>query len=98
MPRITLYSKADCHLCDAAKERIEEVRGRVAFDLDIVDIANDSDLMDRHGERIPVVELDGKELFVYRVNSKVLEKKLRGAPSPLAAIRRRMWPDKKDVE
>ena len=77
LPRVTLYSKPDCHLCEIAKERIANVRRCVAFDLEIVDITSDPVLHARYQERIPVVLLDGQEVFAFRVSEKILAKKLR---------------------
>ena len=79
MPTVTLYSKSDCLLCDIAKERVDRVRSRLSFDLDIIDITTTEDLMTRYRERIPVIDLDGEELFAYRVNEKVLARKLEKA-------------------
>ena len=73
---IRIYSKPDCHLCDIAKARVENVRRRVEFDLQVVDISNDPDLLEKYEQRIPVVTIDGKEAFVYRVSEKQLEKRL----------------------
>jgi glutaredoxin len=80
-PRITLYSKSDCHLCDIAKERIENVRRQTHFELNIVDITTDPDLFEKYQERIPVVFINNKEAYVYRVSEKGLLKKL-GAQKP----------------
>ena len=77
LPRVTLYSKPDCHLCDIAKERIANVRRCVAFELETVDITSDPVLYTRYRERIPVVLLEGEEVFAYRVSEKILTQKLR---------------------
>ena len=79
LPRVTLYSKPDCHLCEIAKERIASVRRGVAFELESVDITSDPMLYARYRERIHVVLLEGKEIFVYRVSEKVLIRKLEDA-------------------
>lgn len=76
-PKVTIYSKSNCHLCEIAEERILNVRKRVDFVLEKIGIERDEALMQRYGERIPVVCLDGKEIFVYRVSEKILEKRLR---------------------
>ena len=89
MPTLTIYSRPDCHLCDIAKERIDRIRARLSFDLDLVDISYDEDLTTRYGERIPVVSIDGEEVFVYRVNEKVLARKLEAA-----GARPRGWRDR----
>ena len=57
---MTLYGRAECHLCDEALEAIEAMRGAVApFDLRQIDIEEDEGLLRAHLERIPVVEVDG---------------------------------------
>jgi glutaredoxin len=92
---ITLYSKADCHLCDIAKERIANVRRSESFELKTVDITEDPELFERYKERIPVVMLNGEEIFGYRVSEKQLRKKIRALfpkNSILARLRKRGAP------
>jgi glutaredoxin len=75
--KVTIYSKSGCHLCEIAEERILNVRKRIPFEVEYIDIEGSEDLMRRYGERIPVVCIDGEEVFVYRVSEKLLEKQLR---------------------
>jgi glutaredoxin len=80
---VTLYSKPDCPLCDVAREALERVRERTAFDLSEVDITSDAELEARLRERIPVVALGDEELFDFQVDEEVLERRLAGvAPAP----------------
>jgi glutaredoxin len=79
---VTLYSKQDCPLCDEARAALERVRGRIPFNLQEVDITTDQELETRYRERIPVVALDGAELFDYHVDERTLEQRLaQGAPA-----------------
>jgi glutaredoxin len=83
LPTVTLYSKPDCPLCDEAREALERVRGRASFELREVDIATDGELEMRLRERIPVVALDGEELFDFHVDEEALERRLEeGALAP----------------
>jgi glutaredoxin len=75
-PTITLYSRPGCHLCDEARDVLERLRARSPFALDEIDITADDDLHARYLERIPVVALDGEELFDYTVDEAALEAKL----------------------
>ena len=75
-PTLTLYSRPGCHLCDDAREALERVRARAAFSLQEVDITTDDDLHRRYLERIPVVSLNGEELFEYFVDEAALEDRL----------------------
>jgi glutaredoxin len=72
MRTVTLYSKPECCLCDDALEVIERVRAEHPFELLKVDIDADKRLSELHGERIPVVLVDGEEKFVYRVEEESL--------------------------
>ena len=74
MRTVTLYGRPDCHLCDEARAALERVRATHPFSLAEVDIEADDELFKRYLERIPVVALDGEELFEFFVD----EERLRG--------------------
>ena len=76
MSRVTLYGKPGCHLCDDARKVVEAVRAGVGFELSEVDITLDPVLANRLGERIPVVEIDGKEAFEYFVDAGELRRRV----------------------
>jgi glutaredoxin len=76
---ITLYSRPGCHLCDDARAALQRLHARFAFDLREVDITGDDDLHRRYLERIPVVALDGEELFDFFVDEPALAERLRDA-------------------
>jgi hypothetical protein len=60
-PRLVLYARPDCHLCDQARAQLEALRAEgLAFELDEVDIDSDDRLLARYLERIPVLTLDGE--------------------------------------
>jgi hypothetical protein len=69
---VTLYSRPGCHLCDEARQSLQRVQTRVAFNLCEVDITSDDALHARYLERIPVVALDGEDLFDYEVDEESL--------------------------
>jgi hypothetical protein len=56
------------------------VRAKAAFSLREVDITTDDDLHRRYLERIPVVALDGEELFEFFVDEAALEARLYRLP------------------
>ena len=76
MVTITLYSKPDCHLCAEALEALEGLRAELGFELEEQDITLDDVLQRNYFERIPVVTLDGEELFDYFVDEAVLRERL----------------------
>jgi len=62
-PRVTLYSRVDCHLCEDAAAALR----RLEIDFVEVDISADRELEAEYGDRIPVIMLDGKEHGYWRV-------------------------------
>lgn len=82
---VTLYTKPDCHLCEEARKTIEEVRAELSFELVVLDITLDEQLHRAYFERIPVVSIDGEELFEYFVDAERLRDALERsseAPEP----------------
>jgi glutaredoxin len=70
--RVTLFSRPGCHLCDEA----QAVLDRVGEPYDVVDIENDDELFKRYLERIPVVVVDGEEVFEFFVEESTLRRLL----------------------
>jgi glutaredoxin len=79
MRTVTLYGRDGCHLCDDARAVLERIRAAEPFTLDVVDIERDPALHARYLERIPVIALDGDELFDYFVDERALLARLRGS-------------------
>ena len=79
MRTVTLYGRPGCHLCDEARAALERVRATHPFRLVERDIDADDELFKRYLERIPVVALDGEELFDFFVDEAALRAKLRAA-------------------
>jgi glutaredoxin len=73
---VTLYGRPGCHLCDDARAALERVRARHPFVLREVDIEADDALFKRYLERIPVVALDGEQLFELFVDEEALARTL----------------------
>jgi glutaredoxin len=76
---VTLYTRPGCHLCDDARAELQRLRARLPFTLEEVDITTDDALHRRYLERIPVIALDGEELFDFFVDEHALADRLREA-------------------
>ena len=76
MALVTLYTKPGCCLCDEAKDVLARVRAQTPFDLEEIDIETDSTLRERFAMEIPVVFVDGRKAFKYRVDEEELRKRL----------------------
>jgi Glutaredoxin-like domain (DUF836) len=70
--KVVLYGRPGCHLCEDALGVIERVRVRVPFVLELRDIEGDDELFKRYLERIPVVVIDGEEVFELFVHEQEL--------------------------
>ena len=77
MTHVVLYGKAGCHLCDEARDVVAAVREQHPFELEEVDVSTDPELHDLYGERIPVLALDGDELFEFHVDAEELARRLQ---------------------
>lgn len=71
-PRLVLYGRPGCHLCDDARAVLERVGAPFAE----IDITTDDALHAAYLERIPVVTLDGEEVFEYFVDEPALRRVL----------------------
>jgi len=74
---VVLYGKAGCHLCDEAREVVAAVRRQHPFELEEVDVSTDPELHRTYGERIPVLAVDGDDLFEFHVDADELARRLQ---------------------
>ncbi|MGH7360099.1 MAG: glutaredoxin family protein [Candidatus Methylomirabilales bacterium] len=75
--RVTLYTKAECPLCEEMAAVVAAVGAEVPLQMTAVDIAGDPELLRRFGEEVPVLFVDGRKAFKYRVT--------------VGSLRRRLW-------
>jgi glutaredoxin len=76
MRRVTIYTRAGCHLCEEAERVVRSEQAAGGFRLELVDIDRDPELVRRYGVRVPVVAVDGEELFEYEVPPDLLRARL----------------------
>ena len=78
-PRVTLITRANCHLCDVAKEALARVAATTGVTWQEVDVDADPTLLDEYSDLVPVILVDGKDARV-----------LAGRGGPAAARPRHM--------
>jgi glutaredoxin len=66
-PAVTFYTKAGCHLCDDAREMLEEIATEIPYNLTEVDIRSDTALFEQYRYRIPVVIVDETRIVEGRI-------------------------------
>lgn len=77
-PRVTLYRRPGCHLCDEARSVIQRVCMDLGESFVEVDIDGEPALRDRFTDEVPVTFVDGRQHDFWRVD----ETRLRAALAP----------------
>ena len=77
-PRVRLYTRPGCHLCDDARRVVEQVCTELGEAYDEVDITTSVELVERFGEEIPVTFVDGEQHDYWRVDPRRLRAALGG--------------------
>lgn len=90
---VDVYERAGCHLCDVALPGIEQIAARHGAAVRRHDIETRDEWLRDYALLIPVVEVDGEQVCVYRLDAKALDAALRRAartrrPRGLRSFRR----------
>lgn len=75
MPRITFYTRANCHLCDSARYVLDRtIANRPDLEVTYVDIDSDSDgaIRARYNDHVPVIFINDREFARHRLDGKAL--------------------------
>ena len=67
MTEVTIYSRRECHLCDVVLRIVQQVQTGHPFTLTQVKIDDDPLLLEQYGTRVPVVAINGREMFAGKV-------------------------------
>lgn len=74
--RVTLVTRAGCHLCEDAETALRRLTAELGFAYDEVDVDSSGDLRAEYSDRVPVVLLDGAEHGYWRVEEPRLRRAL----------------------
>lgn len=69
LKKVTIYSKENCSLCDKGLAILRDIQKEISFDVEIVDIYKDDQLLELYQIMIPVVKIDD-ELVSYGILEK----------------------------
>jgi glutaredoxin len=75
-PRVVLYGRAGCHLCDLARDTVQQVCGQTGTPWDEVDVDTVPELVARYGDLVPVVTIDGRHHGHWRIPERELREAL----------------------
>jgi len=74
--RVTLYTRTDCHLCEDMHAVVARVARDIPFTMEHVDVDTDPDLTATYGAEVPVLCVNGRKAFKYRVDERDLRARL----------------------
>jgi len=74
--QITIFTRDGCCLCDDVKERVERVAQDIPIQLHLFDITTDPEIYEKYKWLIPVVHIDGEEVFVSKMAELWLRREL----------------------
>ena len=74
--QLTLYTRAECHLCEEAKRELAPLLREFGLALEEVDVDTDPELKARFGDEVPVLFLDDRKVAKYRVDVSRLRRTL----------------------
>ena len=77
-PRLIVYSRAYCHLCDDMVAALNALQPQYGFSLRIVDVDADPALEARYDVLVPVLTMGGEEICHYVLDHARLEAALAG--------------------
>ena len=73
---VVLYSRKGCHLCEIVKESLAKLARQTQFSWQEIDVDSDDGLRRRFTDEVPVVFINGKKAFKYRMNEQEFLRKL----------------------
>ncbi|NOT00120.1 MAG: glutaredoxin family protein [Phycisphaerales bacterium] len=81
MNKVTFFTKDCCPLCESAWFVVERLRGRLPFDVEKIDITDPGNRRwyAMYCNDIPVIHLNGREVFRHRVSERRLRELIESA-------------------
>jgi glutaredoxin len=74
--QVLVYTRKGCHLCEIVKESIVKLARRGGFVWREVDVDTDEQLRRQFNDEVPVVFIDGRKAFKYRMDEREFLRKL----------------------
>lgn len=67
MTTVTIYSRHGCHLCEDAESTLESLREELNFEIEVIYIEDDAELIRLYSDQVPVIHIDGQHHDFYKV-------------------------------
>ena len=75
---VILYSRKGCHLCQIVKESLVKLEKHASFTWREIDVDSDPEVRRLYTDEVPVVLINGRKAFKYRMNEREFLRKLAG--------------------
>jgi glutaredoxin len=73
---VIVYSRKGCHLCEIVKESLVKLHKRGGFTWREVDVDSNAEVRRLYNDEVPVVFINGRKAFKYRMDEQEFLKKL----------------------
>ena len=73
---VVMYSRKGCHLCEVVKESLNKLSRRGGFIWHEIDVDANLELRRQFNDEVPVVFIDGRKAFKYRMDEQEFLRKL----------------------
>jgi glutaredoxin len=74
---VVVYSRKGCHLCEIVKESLTKLSRHANFHWRDVDVESSPELRRQFSDEVPVVFINGRKAFKYRMDEREFLRKLR---------------------
>ena len=74
---LLLYGRPDCHLCEEMKAVVAPIAEAMGATTEQINIETDPALEAQYGQEIPVLFINGRKAFKYRVSARELQARLQ---------------------
>ena len=65
--KVTFYTKAGCHLCEEARDMLDDIAAQAPFELTEIDIRSNPEIFEEYRYRIPVIIVNNDRLLEGRI-------------------------------
>jgi glutaredoxin len=75
--QVTFYTKAGCHLCEEARDMLDDIAAQTPYELTEIDIRSNQQAFEEYRYRIPVIIINNDRLLEGRIEFRDLAKALQ---------------------
>jgi len=72
--QVTFYTKTGCHLCEEARDMLDDIAAQTSYELTEIDIRTNPDIFEQYRYRIPVIIINNDIIVEGRIEYRDLAK------------------------